>query len=134
MVKTNSGQGRGATSDAVDIAPSLDRAIDLLSYEATAVGENPDIAGAGGGAGAGGAEGAPVGGVAPSDDGAIVFDGREGGAGGEDLRVAGAGGLASTAISRVAPGEDRPIVLQRGEGLFIGSDRHVAGAGRRGGL
>ena len=120
--------GRNARANAAGVAPGLDRAIDLLRREAATVSEDAHKAGAGGRAGSGGAKGAAVGGVAPNDDTAIVFDGGKGGAGGGNHLVAGAGRFAGGTIGAKAPGEDRPIVFQRCEGFLAGGDGGVAGA------
>ena len=102
-----------------------------MRREAATVGVNADVAGAGGRGAAGGAEGATVGGVAPHDDAAIVFDGGKGGTGGGNHLVAGAGGFACAAVAAKAPGKDGAIVFQRGKGFFVGGDGQVAGAGGR---
>ena len=125
------GGRKGACADAGGVAPGLDRAIDLLRREAATVSEDAHKAGAGGRAGSGGAKGAAVGGVAPNDDTAIVFDGGKRGAGSGNHLVAGAGGFASRTVGAKAPGEDRPIVFQGGKCFFVGGDGQVAGACRR---
>ena len=100
-----------------------------MGREAATVGEDAQVAGAGGRAGADGAKGATVGGVAPGDDAAIVFDGGKGVSAGRNHLVAGARGLARGAVGAKAPGDDRTVVFQRGEGPLVGGDHGVAGAG-----
>ena len=123
------GGRKGACADAGGVAPGLDRAIDLLRREAATVSEDAHKAGAGGRAGSGGAKGAAVGGVAPNDDTAIVFDGGKRGAGSGNHLVAGARRFAGGAVAAKAPRNNRAVVFQRCEGLLVGGDGGVAGAG-----
>ena len=128
------GGRRNGAADAVGVAPGPHGPVELLRHKAAAVGENAGIARAGGCSRAGGIEGSPVGGVAPRDDAAIVFDGGKGAAGGGNLLVAGARRLAGGAVGGQAPGKDRAVVAQGREGLLVGGKGGVAGARRRAGL